>query len=178
MDGLPRSRFEPSGDILTMTDASQPRRILLEAAHLLERAGLALTGGLSAMFVAILEGRVHVAFVETAIPFLAVLIYGSAGFYAGIDLPRGPQKSEARSAHLPATTRVRIQLLSAAGTFLVAMTSGISAAIVVLDLAAGPVSAIMLGVFWFAGATMQIAAGITARRPATDSADRKQRPKF
>jgi hypothetical protein len=159
-----------------MTDASHPRRTVLDVAHLLERSGLALTGGLSAMFVAILEGRVHVAFVETAMPFLAVLIYGSAGFYAGIDLPRGPEKPAARSAHLPAATRVRIQLLSAAGTFLVAVTSGISATVVVLDLAAGPVAAILLGVLWFAGATMQIAAGIMARRPAAGRADRQQQP--
>lgn len=158
-----------------MTDASQPRRIVLDVAHLLERSGLALTGGLSAMFVAILEGRVHMAFVETAIPFLVVLIYGSAGFYAGIDLPRGPEKPVARSAHLPAATRVRIQLLSGTGTFLVAMSSGAAATIVVLDLAAGPMSAILIGVTWFAGATMQLAAGITARRPAADSVDRHQR---
>jgi hypothetical protein len=155
-----------------MANASQSRRFVLDAAHLLERAGLALTGGLSAMFVAILEGRVHVAFVETAIPFLAVLAYGSAAFYAGIDLPRGPE----RSSHLPAVTRVRVQLLSAAGTFLVAMTSGISAAVVVLDLAAGSATAILLGVCWFAGATMQIAAGIIARRPVESSAGRNQRP--
>lgn len=62
-----------------------------------------------------------------------------------------------------------MELLSAAGTFLAAVAAVISVSSIVLDETARPIVAVLIGVGWAIGATMQIAAGISARMRAEAS---------
>jgi hypothetical protein len=95
-----------------------------------------------------------------------MMIYGAAGFYLGIDLPHAPAD---HYMHLPlrqglGTTTDAVELLSAAGTFLAAIAAVISVISIVLDETAPATSALLICLAWAAGATLQIAAGIIARR--------------
>jgi hypothetical protein len=94
------------------------------------------------------------------------MIYGGAGFYLGIDLPPAPADHQ---MHLPlrhglGTKADAVELLSAAGTFLAAIAAVISVASIVLDETAHAISALLICLAWAVGATLQIAAGIIARR--------------
>ena len=63
-----------------------------------------------------------------------------------------------------------MELLSAAGTFLAAVAAVVSVSSIVLDETARPSGAILIGLAWAIGTTMQIAAGISARTRVEDSA--------
>jgi hypothetical protein len=96
------------------------------------------------------------------------MIYGAAGFYLGIDLPHPPADHD---MHLPlrhglGSKADTVELLSAAGTFLAAIAAVFSVSSIVLDEIARPLTALMIGLAWALGATLQIAAGIIARKKA------------
>jgi hypothetical protein len=143
-------------------------------AHLLERTGLALTGGSCGLFVAAHVGRADIDLIGSAAAVLAMMVYGAAGFYLGIDLPPVPPDHR---MHLPLRSRHgslgsradAVELLSAAGTFLAAVAAVISLSSIVLDEAARPSVAVLISLGWAIGATMQIAAGISARMRAEAS---------
>jgi hypothetical protein len=134
----------------------------------LERIGLALTGGSCGLFVAAHVGRADIELLGSAAAVLAMMVYGAAGFYLGIDLPHAPAGHE---MHLPlrhglGSKADTVELLSAAGTFLAAVAAVFSVSIIVLDEIAHPASAFLIGLAWAIGATLQIAAGIIARNKA------------
>jgi hypothetical protein len=94
------------------------------------------------------------------------MLYGAAGFYLGIDLPRAPPDHH---MHLPLRHGLgsmwdTVELLSAAGTFLAAVAAVVSVASIVLDETARTGTALLISLCWGIGATMQIVAGIIARR--------------
>jgi hypothetical protein len=62
-----------------------------------------------------------------------------------------------------------VELLSAAGTFLAAVAAVVSVSSIVLDETARPSTAVLIIFAWVIGATMQIAAGISARMRAEAS---------
>jgi hypothetical protein len=100
-----------------------------------------------------------------------MMIYGAAGFYLGIDLPHLPADHD---MHLPlrhglGTKADKVELLSAAGTFLAAVAAVISVVSIVLDETAHATSAVLICLAWAIGATLQIAAGIIARTKAGNS---------
>lgn len=128
------------------------RSTISRAAHILERTALALTGASCALFVAAHVGRADIELIGSAATVFATMIYGGIGFYLGIDLPRAPRGADA------------VELLSAVGTFLAAVAAVISVLGIVLDETAHPGTAIVIWSGWAVGATMQIAAGIIARR--------------
>ena len=135
-------------------------------AHVLERIGLALTGGSCGLFVAAHVGRADIDLIDSAAAVFAMMIYGAAGFYLGIDLPHAPADHQ---MHLPlrqglGTRADAVELLSAAGTFLAAIAAVISVSGIVLDETAHAISALLICLAWAVGATLQIAAGIIARR--------------
>jgi hypothetical protein len=71
--------------------------------------------------------------------------------------------------HLPlrhglGTKADAIELLSAAGTFLAAVAAAISVFSIVLDEVSHRVVALLISLAWAIGATLQIAAGLIARR--------------
>jgi hypothetical protein len=142
------------------------RSTISRSAHVLERIGLALTGGSCGLFVAAHIGQADIELLGSAASVFAMMIYGAAGFYLGIDLPRPPPNHE---MHLPLSHGLgskadTVELLSAAGTFLAAVAAVISVSSIVLDEAAHPISAFLIGFAWAVGATLQIAAGIIARK--------------
>jgi hypothetical protein len=141
-------------------------------AHVLERTGLALTGASCGLFVAVHVGRANIDLIGSAAAVLAMMIYGGAGFYLGIDLPPAPPDHR---LHLPLKEGLgsradAVELLSAAGTFLAAIAAVVSVSSIVLDETARPGTAILIAFGWAVGATMQIAAGIIARTRAEMSA--------
>jgi hypothetical protein len=64
-----------------------------------------------------------------------------------------------------------VELLSAVGTFLAAIAAVVSVSSIVMDETAHATSAVLICLAWAVGATLQIAAGIIARRKV-DTADR------
>jgi hypothetical protein len=139
-------------------------------AHVLERTGLALAGASCGLFVAAHVARADINLIGSTAAVLGMMLYGAAGFYLGIDLP--PVAPDHRM-HLPlrhglGSRADAMELLSAAGTFLAAVTAIVSG--IVLDETARPASAVLLSLGWAAGATMQIAAGIIARTRAEAAA--------
>jgi hypothetical protein len=142
------------------------RSTISRSAHVLERIGLALTGASCGLFVAAHVGRADIDLIGSASAVFAMMIYGAAGFYLGIDLPHPPAD---HNMHLPlrgglGTKADVVELLSAAGTFLAAVAAVISVSSIVLDETAHATSAILICLAWAVGASLQIAAGIVARR--------------
>jgi len=147
------------------------RSKISRSAHVLERTGLALTGASCALFVAAHVGRADIDLIGSAAAVFATMIYGGIGFYLGIDLPHAPPDHH---MHLPlreglGTRADAVELLSAAGTFLAAVAAVVSVSSIVLDETAHAVSAVLIWSGWAVGATLQIAAGIIARRKQNTS---------
>jgi hypothetical protein len=135
-------------------------------AHVVERIGLALTGGSCALFVAAHIGRADIELIGSATSVFVMMIYGAIGFYLGIDLPHPPPDHDMR---LPLREGLgskadAVELLSAAGTFLAAAAAVVSVSSIVLDETAHRTSAVLICLAWAIGATLQIAAGIIARK--------------
>ncbi len=151
-----------------MSNHSEPwdtRSTLSRWAHVLERTGLALTGASCGLFVAAHVGRANFGLIDSTATVLAMMLYGAAGFYLGIDLPRVPPDHH---MHLPLRHGLgskwdTVELLSAAGTFLAAVAAVVSVSSIVLDETARVPTALLISFCWGIGATMQIAAGIIAR---------------
>jgi hypothetical protein len=146
-------------------DPWHTRSALSRGAHVLERTGLALTGASCGLFVAAHVGRADIDLIGSTAAVLAMMLYGAAGFYLGIDLPPAPPDHR---LHWPLRQRLgskadAVELLSAAGTFLAAVAAVISVFSIVLDETARSVIALLISFSWAVGATMQIAAGIIAR---------------
>src|SRR5579864_7006205 len=147
------------------------RSTVSRSAHVLERTGLALTGASCGLFVAAHVGRADIDLIGSAAAVFAMMLYGAAGFYLGIDLP--PTPSDHRM-HLPLRPGLgsradAVELLSAAGTFLAAIAAVVSVSSIVLDETAHAGTAILIWLAWAIGATMQIAAGVIARRKQDNS---------
>jgi hypothetical protein len=137
-------------------------------AHVLERTGLALTGASCGLFVAAHVGRADIDLIGSAAAVLAMMIYGGVGFYLGIDLPRAPpdHRMQLPLRHGLGTRADAVELLSAAGTFLAAVAAVISVSSIVLDETAHASTALLISLSWAIGTTLQIAAGVIARKKA------------
>jgi hypothetical protein len=149
----------------------QARSTVSRWAHVLERTGLALTGASCGLFVAAHVGRADIDLIGSAAAVFAMMIYGGAGFYLGIDLPRAPPDHR---MHLPlrhglGTRADAVELLSAAGTFLAAVAAVISVSSIVLDETAHASTALLISLSWAVGTTLQIAAGVIVRKKAEAS---------
>ncbi|WP_298108568.1 hypothetical protein [Bradyrhizobium sp.] len=147
------------------------RSTISRSAHVLERIGLALTGGSCGLFVAAHVGRADIDLIGSTAGVFAMMLYGAAGFYLGIDLPHLPPDHK---MHLPlrhglGTRADAVELLSAAGTFLAAVAAVIAVSSIILDDIARPASALLISLAWALGATLQIAAGLIARWKAEAS---------
>ena len=147
------------------------RSTFSRSAHVLERIGLALTGASCGLFVAAHVGRADIDLIGSAAAVFAMVLYGAAGFYLGIDLPQAPPDHR---MHLPlqhglGTRADIVELLSAAGTFLAAVAAAVSVSSIVLDETARASTALLICLGWAIGTTMQIAAGLIARVKAEAS---------
>ena len=126
-------------------------------AHVLERSGLAMAGGACGLFVAAYMARTQVEALSAAWVILAVMILGGLGFYLGVDVP--PPANPPREGEGPD----RVEILSAFGTFLAALMTLISVAVVILDIYPRLFWPAIILLGWLIGALLQIAAGIIAR---------------
>jgi hypothetical protein len=131
-----------------------------------------LTGASCGLFVAAHVGRASIDLIGSAAAVLAMMLYGAAGFYLGIDLPPPPPDHR---MHLPMRRRLAsamdaVELFSAVGTFLAAVAAVVSVLSIVLDETTHVATAVLISLAWGIGATMQIAAGIVARTRSDDSA--------
>ena len=122
-------------------------------AHVLERLGLALIGASCGLFVAGVSG---IDLIGSAQVVLAMMLYGATGFFLGISLPQAPPGHSGTSAD-------RLELLTAAGTFLIAVATVVSISSIVLGETVGARTAGIICLSWVISATMQIAAGVIAR---------------
>jgi hypothetical protein len=133
-------------------------------AHLLERAGLALVGAAAGLFVGIQTGASIPALTNPTF-LLVMTIVGAIGFYLGIDTP--PHRFQGIPVDLPGRRldgRIDVsELLTALGTFLAALATFISVALIILVLDTAQASAAALLALWGVGALMQVAAGTLAR---------------
>ncbi len=157
--------------MINRSDPWHTRSALSRSAHVLERTGLALAGASCGLFVAAHVGRADIDLLGSAAGVLAMMLYGAAGFYLGIDLPPAPPDHRML---LPLRRKLgssadAVELLSAAGTFLAAVAAVISVSSIVLDETAHAATALVIGLGWAVGATMQIAAGVIARMRAEAS---------
>ena len=152
-------------------EAWHTRSTISRWAHVLERIGLALTGASCGLFVAAHVGRASIDLIGSAATVLAMMVYGAAGFYLGIDLPPAPpdHRMLLPLRHGLGSKADAVDLLSAAGTFLAAVAAVVSVSSIVLDETAYAGTALLISFGWGIGATMQIAAGIIARRRADSS---------
>jgi hypothetical protein len=140
------------------------RSTLSRSAHVIARIGLALTGTACGLFVAQVSARIDL--VGSVEAMLAMLLYGAAGFYLGIDLPQAPPDHH---MHLPprrglgTSAADMLELLTAAGIFLTAVAAVVSISSIVLGETLEVSTAGIICLSWAIGATMQIAAGVIAR---------------
>src|SRR5580704_12179525 len=141
------------------------RSTLSRSAHVIARIGLALTGTACGLFVAEVSARSSIDLVGSVEAMLAMMLYGAAGFYLGIDLPQAPPDHH---MHLPprrglGTSADMLELLTAAGIFLTAVAAVGSISSIVLGETVEASTAGIICLSWAIGATMQIAAGVIAR---------------
>jgi hypothetical protein len=151
--------------MIKRTETWDTRSTISRWAHVLERTGLALTGASCGLFVAAHVGRANIELIGSVASVLAMMLYGAAGFYLGIDLPPAPPDHR---MHLPlrhgyGSMADAVDLLSAAGTFLAAVAAVVSVSSIVLDETARASTALLISFGWGIGASMQIVAGIIAR---------------
>jgi hypothetical protein len=89
-------------------------------ARIMERAGLAIMGALCGFYVAALVAKADIAEVNSVGVLISVILYGSVGFYLGVNIPPSPSSRSYRTvsdgALVPTTSP--LALASAAGTFL------------------------------------------------------------
>src|SRR5580692_11301700 len=126
------------------------RSTISRSAHALERIGLALNGASCGLFVAAHVGRANIDLIGSAATVLAMMIYGAAGFYLGIDLPPAPPDHRMQLPFRPGigSRADAVELLSAAGTFLAAVAAVISVSSIVLDETVYATTAVLISSAW------------------------------
>jgi hypothetical protein len=157
--------------MIKSADPGNTRSAISRWAHVVERIGLALAGGSCGLFVAADVARVEASLLGSPLVILAIMLYGAAGFYLGVDLPPAPLDHRLPlplKPHLGSRADA-VELLSAAGTFLAAVAAVVSVSGIVLDEAVRGSTAGLIILAWAIGTTMQIAAGIMARMRADAS---------
>ena len=131
-------------------------------AHVFERTGLAMAGASCGLFVAAHLIRANVD-MGSGLGALAMTLFGGIGFYLGVDLPPPLHDPD----HPPPVAHVAktdmVELLSAAGTFLAAVTAVASVYLIVIDERLWSGVVVTMALLWAAGTAMQVAAGLVAR---------------
>ncbi|WP_461333379.1 hypothetical protein [Bradyrhizobium embrapense] len=129
------------------------------AAHVLQRTGLAMAGAMAGTFVAAQLAKGHIAFFGTLAFIATAIVIGAVGFYLGIDIPRPA---------LRATGRIdAVELLSAGGIFLAALSALVSVYGIVFDEIPPRAWEFVIGSLWFGGGVMLATAGLVGRQRLT-----------
>ncbi|SDS70841.1 hypothetical protein [Bradyrhizobium canariense] len=132
-------------------------------AHFLERIGLAMAGAASGLFVGAHVGSSIAALTSQAF-ILLMMAGGAIGFYLGIDTPPLPFHPHEESSEQGSAGNIdSAEFLSAAGTFLAALTAFMSVGVIVLRTDPEIYWTILIMLGWVVGVVMQIVAGTIAR---------------
>jgi hypothetical protein len=135
-----------------------------QAAHVLERSGLAMAGAAGALFVGTHVGSNFLQLMSEGF-LIIMMIAGAAGFYLGIDTP--PHRSLELDTEVArgwsAGKISATEFLSAVGTFLAALTAFVSVALIVFGREPRVSSTFLIFAGWLLGTLMQIIAGAIAR---------------
>src|SRR5258707_5219299 len=109
--------------MIKSADPWNDRSAVSRWAHVFERIGLALAGGSCGLFVAADVARVDAGILSSPLAILAIMLYGAAGFYLGIDLPAAPPDHRPLLPLAPnlGSRPDVLELLSAARTVLAGM---------------------------------------------------------
>jgi hypothetical protein len=134
--------------------------VLTQPAHLVERIGLAITGGACGLFVAVASS-------ESSWIVLLFMFYGAFAFFIGIDLPSRPARRVAAMVSEQWNAGHAVEMFSAIGTFLAAIPVFLSVSLIVLDETLQSGLTILVIGCWAMGSSFQIAAGIIARNYGT-----------
>jgi hypothetical protein len=134
------------------------------AARVVERLGLAMSGAICGTFVAAYLSRADVDAFDSISFIAAMILCGIVAFYLGIDIP-GLRVSD---LHRPVERRPiprwdTVELLSAAGTFLAAISALTSVYAIVFDDVPQRLGVFVIGGWWLFGVIMQIGAGAIGR---------------
>jgi hypothetical protein len=130
--------------------------VLIQPAHLIERIGLAIIGGACGLFVAVGSS-------ESSWTALLIMFYGAFAFYIGIDLPSRSARTAAKVSEQWNAGHA-VEMFSAVGTFLAAIPTFLSVSLIVIDeTLQGGLTILVIGC-WAIGSSLQIAAGIIARK--------------
>jgi hypothetical protein len=134
-------------------------------AQVIERIGFGIMGALCGLFVAALVAKANIEAINSIGVLFSAVLYGSAGFYLGTNIPALPGSASGRSlshgGSIP--TASPIALASGAGTFLAAFAALVSVCMIVFDEAPPVIWNVGIGFWWMVGVLLQLAAGTAAR---------------
>jgi hypothetical protein len=143
-------------------------------AQILDRLGLAMIGAASGLFVATVSG---VDLMDSSEVMLAMMLYGAVGFYLGINLPQ-PHYMNLQPPHGLGVAPERLQLLTAFGTFFLAVATVVSIFNIVLGQTVDAHTAEIIFWGWVISATVQIAGGAIVRTKLAGAVARAKRSLF
>jgi hypothetical protein len=147
--------------MIQRSDQWHTRSTLSKLAHILARLGLALIGASSGLFVAAAVAVIQQ--INSAEVLLAMMLYGAAACYLGIDLPQPPAGRRIGLRPGLGTSADMLEVLTAAGIFLTAVAAVASVFSIIFGETLATSTARIICFGWAIGATMQIAAGVVAR---------------
>ncbi|RZN12095.1 hypothetical protein CWO91_05985 [Bradyrhizobium genosp. SA-3] len=139
------------------------RSSLIQAAHLLERIGLAAVGATCGLYVGATLLRQKGGLFESGWIVLLMMIYGAVSFYIGIDLSRTFARKSISSTSEEYNGSEAVEIMSAAGTFSAAIAATLSVSILVLDQSLPNGLIVFVAGCWMVGSSLQVAAGTMAR---------------
>ena len=147
-------------------DAGTPARYHLNSfAQVMERIGLAIMGALCGLFVAAFVAKANIEELNSLGVLFSVLLYGSIGFYFGINIPSlcpdASNRPFSDTGSGPKTSP--IALASATGTFVAAFAALVSVYMIIFDETPPVIWNVGIGSGWALGVLLQLAAGTAAR---------------
>jgi len=128
-------------------------------ARTIARAGLAVLGALSALFVAALVGKADIDGINCLAALLGSILYACLGFYLGIDIPAPPGLTAGNAGEKSDF----VLLLSAVGTLFASLAALVSLSVFVFEASAAVTCVVAIGITWLSGVTMQLVAGSLGR---------------
>jgi hypothetical protein len=131
-------------------------------AEVMERIGLAITGALCGLFVAVMVAKADIEEINSLGALFSAVLYGSVGFYLGTNIP---SLSSSRTFSDPGSgPRTNpIALASATGTFVAAVAALVSVYMIIFDETPPAIWNVGIGFGWALGVLLQLAAGTVAR---------------
>jgi hypothetical protein len=143
-------------------DAATPARYHLNAfAQVVERIGVAIMGALCGLFVAAFVAKANIEELNSLAVLFSALLYGSVGFYFGINVASLPPGASDDAGSSPRTSP--IALASATGTFVAAFAALVSVYMIIFDETPPVIWNLGIGLGWMLGVSLQLAAGAAAR---------------